>query len=572
MEKKKHGCLYKLAIGLGIYIALVAITAYVGSKGPSIDEGSIYHLQLSGILAEQGQDENPMAKLLAQMPSTPFFQAGGEVVGLDDILSNIALAKNDSRIAGIYLDGGELLMGPAQAKAIRDALLDYKQSGKWIVAYAPRYGANNYYIASVADRICLNPTGEVTWHGTSAAKMYYTRLFEKIGVEMQILKVGTFKSAVEPYFRTSMSDADKAQTRIYIEGIWNEMVQAVSTSRGISTEQLNHYADEVLELQDAANYVPFGIVDTLVYEQSMDEILQHYAGCKPNKVKTNILREVKRAGNHSDNHIAIVYADGDIVDDSPEGIGGKQFVRLLEKVGKDESVKAVVLRVNSPGGSADASEQIWHAEQLLKQKGLPMVVSMGSYAASGGYYISCSADYIYAEPNTLTGSIGIFGMIPSFRALREKVGIDMDGIGTNRHSLMFSNLTIQGMDSEEQALMQRMIERGYDLFTRRCADGRGMQQQEIKAIAEGRVWLGTDALRIGLVDSLGNINDAIAKAAQLAGLDNYSTKAFPSRKDAMTEIIEQLVAPDEEEKLMLKIRQMVSKPSVQARMEEIILQ
>lgn len=566
-KSKNRGCLWTILIFVVLYFAFIAYGAYVAGRGTTLDSGSIYHLELTGTLTEQGQEDNPFASLLADMPYGNY----QTTVGLDDILSNIRLAKDDDRISGIFLDGGDLAMGPAQAMAIRRALLDFRLSGKWVVAYAHSYSGYCYYVASAADYIAMNPSGALTWHGAMAAKMYYKRLFDKLGVDMQILKVGTFKSAVEPYFRTSMSEADRRQTMTYISGIWDEMVDAVAQSRGISHEALNRYADQVLEVQDASLYVDYGMVDTLVYVQSMDSILYALCDGKPTKMTTSDLASVKRPSSRSHDKIAVVYADGDITDDSNEGIGGKQFVRLLGKVLRDDDVRAVVLRVNSPGGSADASEQIWHAEQLIREKGLPLVVSMGTYAASGGYYISCSADTIFAEPTTITGSIGIFGVIPSYSGLRDKVGIDIDGIQTNAHSLMFTNMIYNGMNPDEQALMQRMIERGYDLFTRRCADGRHMSQDSIKAIAEGRVWLGSDALRLGLIDRFGGIDDAIACAARMAHLDDYALTVFPERKDFLTQLLESMDDTTEEERLMLRIRDLVKSPSIHARMEDIVI-
>lgn len=565
---KKHGCLWSIIVCVVLYGVLVGIvTASLGDSSVTLKDNSVYRLKLEGMLTEQAAEVNPFDALLNQMP----YGNRTTTVGLDEILSNIRLAAEDEHIVGIYLEEGMLSCGPAQAKAIRDALLGFKESGKWVIAYAHRYDCYSYYIASVADKIYLNPTGEVTWHGAMAAKMYYKRLFEKIGVDMQILKVGTFKSAVEPYFRTSMSEADKAQTMRFISGIWDELVSAVGESRGLDSETLNRYADEVLELQDAATYIEKGIVDSLLYPQEMDSLMHRMLGGKPVMFSTRQMARVERNHAKSANKIAVVYADGDITDDNVQGIGGKQYVKTLGKVLNDEEVRAVVIRVNSPGGSADASEQIWHAEQLLKQKGLPVVVSMGTYAASGGYYMSCGADYIYAEPTTITGSIGIFGMIPSYKGLREKVGIDIDGIQTNAHSLMFTHMIYDGMNREEQALMQRMIERGYDLFTRRCAEGRHMSQDDIKAIAEGRVWLGRDALEIGLVDGLGNIDDAIAKAAELAELEDYETKAYPQKKDVLTQMLEELSGMSEEEKMLAKIREMVKAPRMMAQMEEVML-
>ena len=384
---------------------------------------------------------------------------------------------------------------------------------------------------------------------------------------MQIVKVGTFKSAVEPYFRTSMSEADKAQTLHYIQGLWNQTVAAVSEARGISKEQLNVYADEFMELQPQEKYIAYHLVDSLTYSQGMDSVLAQWVGAKDyHLVSHSAMTNVKRSVNKSKNKVAVVYAEGGITDTEGDGIVGTEMVKTLKRVLNNDEVKAVVFRVNSPGGSADASEQIWHGVQLLREKGLPVVVSMGDYAASGGYYISCGADYIYAEPNTITGSIGIFGTIPDVGALREKVGLDIDEVGTNKHTSLAGSLAMRGMTAEERAMMQKMVERGYELFTSRCAEGRHMPQSEIKKIGEGRVWLGTDALELGLVDNLGSIDDAINKAAQLAGLTtDFATVSYPAKKDSFEELMKLFAGEmPEEERLMMELRALCSKPRVMA--------
>lgn len=564
---KKHPFLI-IALVVGLYLLYVGI-ASLTSDSISVESNTVYRLRMDGVLTEQAQQASPFDDLLTALP----YGNREKVVGLDQLLRNIRWAKETADVEGIYLDGGSLVMGPAQATELRNALLDFKQSGKFVLAYAHSYGTYNYYVASVADRIFLNPTGSVAWHGGMGAKMYYTRLLDKIGVKVQVLKVGTFKSAVEPFFCTSMSDADRRQTTRFVQGIWDELVDGVALSRGLTAEDLNRMADDVLELQDASTYIPLGIVDSLVYDQSMDEILRTYCGgSKPHLLSTSDMAQLSTSSSSSSDCIAVVYADGEITDDSETGIGGRQFVRLLDEVRRNEDVRAVVLRVNSPGGSADASEQIWHAEQLIREQGLPLVVSMGDYAASGGYYISCSADRIFAQSNTLTGSIGIFGLIPSFAELRDKVGIDIDGIQTNRHSLMFTNMIYRGMSPEETALMQRMIERGYDLFTRRCAEGRHTTQDSIKQIAEGRVWLGRDALDLGLVDSIGSLDDAIRCAASLASLDSYKLCYYPRPKSVLDRLSEYLEPAGEEERLLMHIRQLVSEPRVLTRMPEFVME
>lgn len=571
--RKKHGCLWAVIVCAVLYVAMCGIMgAMMGSMfstpSASLEENTIYRIDLDGVLVEQAPTDDPFAALLS---STSFSGYNNQnTVGLDDLLSNIRLAKDNDKVLGIYLRGGSLQMAPASAKAIRDALLDFKQSGKFVIAYADSYGQTNYYVASVADKVFLNAVGSVAWDGLSAQKMYYTRLLDKIGVEMQILKVGTFKSAVEPYFRTSMSDADREQTRQYITGIWEEMTTAVGLSRQLTSEQLNAYADEYMSLQPKCKYVNYGLVDTLVYVQDMDSVLRAYAGTKNYKtMSTSRMATVKRASVKASDEIAVLYADGEITDDSGSGIVGTKMVKTIKEIAKDKNVKAVVLRVNSPGGSANASEQIWHAVKTLQAKGLPVVVSMGDYAASGGYYISCEADYIYAEPTTLTGSIGIFGTVPNLGKLRDKVGIDIDGVGTNQHSDLQVNMVYKGMNADEYRLMQSMVERGYDLFTSRCAEGRGMSQDAIKAIGEGRVWLGKEAVEIGLVDELGNIDDAICKAAELAEIGQYALTYYPEKEDPMESLLSIFDNSTPEERLMMQVREFVSEPRIMALMPKV---
>lgn len=572
--QRRGGCLRGCLICLALFFVLnflfgLLLGSMFTPSAVNLEDYSVYKLELSGNLVEQGAESNPFADLMSGVPGYGQVQS----TGLDQILDNIALAEKDDKIKGIYLHGGSMLMAPASAKAIRDRLLQFKQrSGKWIIAYSDHYDGTNYYVATVADKMYLNPIGNVAWHGTVAQKMYVTRLLEKIGVEMQILKVGTYKSAVEPYFRTSMSEADKQQTMLYLQGIWDEYCAAVSASRGISVDNLNLYADEYMGIQQADNYVQYKMIDTLVYREQMDEVLRVMTGSKDYKLmSTDKLSQVKRPDSKSANRIAVLYAEGTIQgDQATDGITAKQTLRQVKDIVKDDQIKAVVFRVNSPGGSADASEEIWHGVKTLQAKGLPVVVSMGDYAASGGYYISCGADYIFAEPTTLTGSIGIFGTIPNVKKIREKIGLDFDQIGTNKHSYMEATMLTDGMNSEEWAMMQAMIERGYDLFTRRCADGRKMKQDDIKKIAEGRVWLGKDALAIGLVDELGNIDNAIAKAAELAGIEGYDINYYPEKKDPMEELLNMLSGVEsEEEKMIARLKTLAKKPRVLMLMEPV---
>ena len=574
--RRRMGCLSGCLVFFLIYFVCSAIVgwimgdAFATSKVVTLENNTIYRLKMDGVLVEQGQEEDPFSSFYGELPGM-----GGttSTVGLDQILSNIRLAKNDDRILGIWLDGAGMSMGPASAKAIRDALLDFKQSGKWIIASAKQYGQTNYYVASVADRICLDPTGSVSWNGLAAQKMYYTRLFEKIGMEMQIIKVGTFKSAVEPYFRTSMSPEDRMQTMQYVNGIWDEYKAEVSEARNIPVDQLNALADQYMGLQSAQAQLQAGLVDTIVYTQDMDSLLRIYAGTKEYKTLTTTkLAQVKRTESLATDEIAVLYLDGAITDETGDGIVGKEVVKTIKKIRKNDNIKALVLRVNSPGGSADASEQIWHAIENVKADSIPVVVSMGDYAASGGYYISCGADYIYAEPTTITGSIGIFGTIPSIAKLREKIGLDMDGITTNKHSGLESNIPYKTMTPEETQLMQNMVERGYELFTTRCADGRGVSQEYIKSVGEGRVWLGTKAKELQLVDEIGNIDDAIAKAVEMAALESYKLTYYPEVKDPIEELLKKLDNTTPEEQLVNKIREFAAQPRVMALTPEVIIQ
>ena len=573
--RRKVGCLGGCLIFFAVYFICSAILGWImgdafSSSSVELKDQTVYHLQLKGTLVEQAQEDLPWASMLSSMPYSSY--ANQDNVGLDQILSNIRLAKNNDKILGIWLDGGQLSMAPASAKAIRDALLDFKSSGKWVIASAKNYGQTNYYLASVADRICLDPTGEVSWNGLSAQKMYFTRLMEKIGVQMQIVKVGTFKSAVEPFFRTSMSEADKQQTMQYVDGIWSEYKQAVGASRHMTEAQLDGLADRFMGLQSAQAQLEAGLVDTIVYGQDMDSLLRVYTGTKDYHLLTTAkLINVKRPDSKAKDKVAVLYLAGEISDEDGDGIVGKEVIKTFKKIAKDDDVKALVLRVNSPGGSADASEQIWRAIQKIKADSIPVVVSMGDYAASGGYYISCGADYIYAEPTTLTGSIGIVGTLPNASKLRDKIGLDVDGVKTNKYSDLEGNILFNGLNAEELAMMQTMVERGYDLFTSRCAEGRHVSQDYIKSIGEGRVWLGNKGKEIGIVDEIGNIDDAIAKAVELAGLECYKLAYYPEVKDPYDELLKLFDDTTEEEKLMLKIKDFCSQPRIMARMDDIII-
>ncbi len=579
--KKRGGCFWTIVVFVAIYLIFCFVVGkkmgnmFGGGQEVTLKANAIYKLDLAGDVVEQGQDENPFADMF-QFNVTPFSRQV-KTVGLDDILANIRLAKENENIRGIYLCGGELIVGQSSAKEIHDALVDFKTSGKFIIAYAPDYGLMNYYIASVADEIYLNPLGSIAWHGLAAQKMYYTRALQKLGISMQIIKVGTFKSAVEPFMRTNMSPEDRKQTMQYVNGLWEEIVTSVSKTRQISVEQLNEYADQFMDTEDPKKYVEYGFVDKLIYTQDIDSIFNAVCGDDYKFFTTNQLKNVKRATSNAPKSVAVLYAEGTIYDEillpqQADGIDGRNMVKIIDKIAKNDDIKAVVVRVNSPGGSANASEQIWHALEKVKASGKKVVVSMGDLAASGGYYISCGADYIFAQPNTLTGSIGIFGMIPNVRGLRDKLGVDVEFLGTHKNATMPGDMYFNGMNYQQTALMQKMIDRGYELFTLRCAEGRHLHQDTIKKVGEGRVWLGKDALALKLVDELGSIDDAIAKACELAEITEYNIQYYPAKKNFMDEFIKSFDTSSEEEKMLAKLKALVSKERVMAIMDPITIE
>ncbi len=544
--------------GLVIMGAMVALTE---TPATVVKPNSVYTLELQGTLSERSQ-EDEFEALFAEMAG----QAAAKNLGLEDILANIEKAKNNPNIAGIYLKGGTLSGGYASLATIREALADFRTSGKWIIAYTDNYSQGNYYLASVADKVYCNAYGTVAWQGLYAAPMFFSRALDKIGVEMQVIKVGTFKSAVEPYILTEMSDANRLQMEVLLDDMWGEILADVSASRHISIAQLNALADKNMMLQPEEALLAAGLVDSLIYQQDIKAILTKLVGTKDYTLlsHTDLLHAPDPAEYKADK-IAVLYAEGEITDSEGDGIVGTKLVKEINKLADKDEVKAVVLRVNSPGGSAAASEQIWHALTLLQEK-KPLVVSMGDYAASGGYYISCLADTILADANTLTGSIGIFGLVPNVKGLTDKIGIDIDGVGTNALSGWESNMIYKGMNKTERQLMQGMINRGYELFVKRCADGRDMSIDEIKAIAEGRVWSGKRAVELGLVDALGNTQDAIEIAARMAGVTDYAVATYPAKKDKMAELLESLMGASDTEKTLLQIKRLTEKPSVMARL------
>lgn len=513
------------------FISILVFFSIVSSSDSEtqVRKNSVMMLELNGTLSERSQD-NPFDFLI---------QNDYKTYGLDDILASIKKAKENDDIKGIYIEATSLSAGFASHEEIRNALKEFKESGKFIVAYGDDYSQELYYLASVADKVLMNPQGMIEWKGLASTPMFFKDLLAKIGVEMQIFKVGTYKSAVEPFISTEMSPANREQIEAYLASIWGKVTSDVAESRKISVDSLNAIADRMLMFYPAVESVKCGLADTLIYKNDVRNYLKTLAGIDKDdsmpvlglKDMINIKKNVPK--DKSGNIIAVYYAYGEIDGVSStaaadgEGINSKKVIKDLRKLKDDEDVKAVVLRVNSPGGSAFGSEQIWYAISELKQE-KPVIVSMGEYAASGGYYISCNADTIVAEPTTLTGSIGIFGMFPNTKGLVDKIGVSIDVVKTNQYA-DFGTLT-RPMSDGEKRLMQMHVNQGYDLFLTRCADGRGINKEDLDKIAQGRVWTGSKAKELGLVDELGGLDKALEIAIAKAGVEAYTVVSYPKKE------------------------------------------
>lgn len=524
----------------GIVFAILGIVSMVGMMATSdtetvVKENSIFTLKLNGTLSERAS-ANPFQSFLGEENTN---------YGLDEILSSIQKAKDNENIKGIYLHAEALETSFASLEEIRSALMDFKESGKWIVAYGDQYDQGTYYLASTADKIIVNPQGSIAWHGLASQVVFFKDLLGKLGVDMQIFKVGTYKSAVEPFIATEMSPANREQTTAYITSIWNKLLEDISASRNLSVDSLNYYADQMMDLRPAQDYITYGMADTLMYKDEVLSYLKNMSNREADEsLRTLSLEDMKNVKRNvpkdkSGNIIAVYYAYGEIDNSTStdEGIDSKKVCRDLRKLREDETVKAVVLRVNSPGGSAYGSEQIWN-EVVKMTAEKPVVVSMGDYAASGGYYISCAADCIVANPTTLTGSIGIFGMFPNMEKLfSDKLGLNFDMVKTNKLADM-GDLT-RPFNAAESEIMQNYINNGYKLFVKRCADGREMTTEAIEKIAEGRVWTGATAKELGLVDELGGLDKALEIAAEKAGVEAYSTITYPAKEGMFSSLLNQ---------------------------------
>ena len=530
--------LFGIIIGIFGVMSLVGMVAS-GQATKNVKENSVLVLKLQGDLQEQAQDD-----VLGQLTGNTF-----NSLGMDAISSAIKKAKANKDIKGIYLETGILNADVAQLQELRDQLVDFKKSGKWIVAYSDNYTQGCYYLATAADKVYINPEGSINWHGIGSQPMFVKDLLAKFGVKMQVIKVGKYKSATEMFTEEKMSDANREQTQRYIQSLWDNMCKAVSKSRNISVAKLNDLADNGVFVANGKMLLAEKMVDGVKYADEMKaevkKLLKLDADKKISQLSIADMATVKEEGNDGDDEIAVYYAYGDIVDSPAAGslfsnshaIVGNDVCKDLEELANDDDVKAVVIRINSGGGSAYASEQMWHQIDLLKKK-KPVVISMGGMAASGGYYMSCNANYIFAEPTTLTGSIGIFGVIPNFSDLAtNKLGLKFDEVKTNRNALFGSQARM--MNEEELTFLQGAITRGYHLFRQRVADGRKMSVDQVEQIAQGHVFTGEDALKIKLVDELGGLDKAVAKAAALAKTKSYYTQGYPAPLDFFDQLLQE---------------------------------
>lgn len=525
-----------------VFFTCSMVTALVSSDSSTAQQskqGDVMILKINGEVTEVPSSMPFMFDMMSGFSMN-------QDLSLRGYLNSIAVAKADPNIVGIYLNTDGMAASPASYEALHDALIDFRTSGKWIISYNDSYSFGQYYVASAADSVFVNTIGGVSLDGLSTVLPYPKALLDKIGVDMQVFRVGTFKSAVEPYMVEHISDANRLQTETYLRSIWDKIAEDISATRGISIDSLNALANSGVSFMQPDEISQTGLVDGQVYKTDVEKLILSLTG--KDEIPGILAKDLLDSGydkvfpQKAKNKVAVLYAVGEIAseahsDGASDGIFYEDLIKDIRTIADDDAVKALVLRVNSPGGSGFASEQIWKALADLKAK-KPLVVSMGDYAASGGYYISCLADYIIAEPNTLTGSIGVFGTIPNFSPLVSgKLGVNFEEVKTHQ----FTSLnTMRAVTPAERAKIQHGIEVFYDIFTRRCAEGRGVSQDSIKVIGGGRVWTGSDAIKIGLVDELGGIDQAVAKAVELADLADaeYSRVNYPFPKSSFESMME----------------------------------
>ena len=534
--------IFLVITGLFFVISLVGMIAS-DSASTKVKDNSVFVIKLDGTISERVEADSPINALLGMGDMS--------AMGLNDLIASIRKAKDNDNIKGIYLEGGALSFdAPATAQQLRDALKDFKKSGKWIVAYADQYYQASYYVASVADNIYLNAEGMVDFKGLGGKGEYYKGLFDKLGIKYMVAKVGKYKSYVERNTQTGMSDYDREQRIAYQNGIWQYWLHEIAESRKVNAEQLDQLAnDSIMAFANQKDYVQAKLIDKVIFPEEIKAEIKKRLKLEDdddiNQLMLGDMLNVKSDKKSDGEEIAVYYAYGSIVDNNTmdllsgtdHKIVGKTTAEDLRKLADDDDVKAVVFRVNSGGGSAVASEQIRHAIKLIKAK-KPVVVSMGGMAASGGYWISSPANYIFAEPTTITGSIGIFGLIPNASGLiTDKLGITFDGVTTNKYTDYETDLVLGKNPDEAMKYLQTYIDRGYQSFLNIVSEGRGMKPAEVDSIAQGRVWLATDALKIKLVDKLGSLDDAVKKAAELAKLDDYHTVTYPAQGSWMDQFM-----------------------------------
>ena len=531
------------------FIVIVIGVAVLSSdtKAPVIAPQSVLQLDLNAMIEERAVD-NPFEKYSysGYNPDQP------STIGLNTVIAAIKHAKTDDNIQGIYLDVSSIMTSFATIEEIRNQLLDFKESGKFIYCYSDGMTQKSYYLATASDKIYMHPQGMVDIRGLASEVVFFKNMFDKLDIDMQIVRHGTYKSAVEPFMLNKMSEANKEQVQVYLTSIWNHLVGNMSKNRSVGVDEINAICDSLLMYKNNSLALTHNLVDSLIFKDQFFGVMHATLGLDSaksiNLVTLNSYKKTINPVKTKKDKIAIIYAEGNIID----GKGGSKSIgsstaEEIAKARKDKNIKAIVFRVNSGGGSALASETIWR-EVALAQQEKPVVVSMGDYAASGGYYIACAADYIVAQPTTITGSIGVFGVIPNLGKMMEnKLGITVDRVSTNSHSDFISST--RSMDEYERGVMQQYVENTYSVFTQRVADGRNVSKSYVDSIGQGRVWAGVDALRLNLVDTLGGIDVAIAKAAQLAEITDYSVVECPEMKDFFQELAETLMSSGMESKI-----------------------
>lgn len=522
------------------FICLFGMVAS-SSGTPSLLDNSVMVLKLQGEISDKAEED-----WLGEITGNQFNQ-----LGMNKILSAIHKAKKEDKVKGIYLETGILQTDYATLQEIRGALADFKKSGKWIIAYGDNFSQGGYYLSSVANKVYVNPEGNIDWHGIASQTQYIKDVAAKFGVHFTVVKVGKYKSFTEMYTEDKMSDANREQVSRYINGLWQQILTEVSASRNINKDSLNHYADGIMAFEDSQLLKSRKLVDGFCYYDEIRDVVKKQLGLKSDeKIHQASMDDVNAAVEDSNalgDQIAVYYCQGNIVSAASSSLYGsgqeivsKQVIKDLQELGDDDNIKAVVLRINSGGGEAYASEQLWRAVSMLNKK-KPVVVSMGGMTASGAYYMSMGARYVMAQPTTLTGSIGIFGALPDWSDLMtQKLGFKYDEVKTNRHSSYGTAGSTRHWTPEEIGILQANVNRGYALFRKRVADGRKLPVEQVEQIAQGRVWLGTDAKSIKLVDGLGNLNDAIAKAAQLAKISDYGTQEYPASADWMDQLLDRV--------------------------------